>query len=83
MKPQQESGNDSRSAPRSLEELMAAPTVEPPSTLLSEELGDIADIADLLREGGRERQAFGEELARRVTAPLDELADDLLREGGA
>lgn len=31
---------------------------------LAEELKGIADVADLLREGGRERRRFGEELMR-------------------
>ena len=54
---------------RTLEELMAAPTVDTPDTLLS--------------EAGEARRADGRELARRLTAPLDELVDELLWDGGA
>ena len=52
----------------------------------------IAEVAELLREAGRERREFGRdlmrpedgrELARRLTMPPDVLADELLRDGGA
>ena len=56
-------GKDSRAPIRSLEELMAAPTVDTPDTLLSErgemsrQLGrrlsmPLAELIDHLREGG-------------------------------
>ena len=67
--PRPPDGNDSTPTIRTLEELMAAPTAPDPEALL--------------REAGRERREFGRDLARRLTIPLDELADDLLREGGA
>ena len=61
--PRPPNGNDSRPAIRTLEELMAAPTVDTPDTLLSErgemvrEVGrrlsmPLADLIEQLREGG-------------------------------
>ena len=61
--PRPPNGNDSRPAPRTLEELMAAPAAPDPEALLREgakerqELGrrmmmPLDELVDLLREGG-------------------------------
>ncbi len=42
----------------------------------------IEEMVTLLREAGEERREYGRELFRRLTAPQDELADEL-RDGGA
>lgn len=63
----------SRPGIRSLEELMAAPTVETPDTLLTER-------GQIWREfGSQESGHTWRELGRRLTATPDELLD-LLRE---
>ena len=55
---------------RGLEELISGEGgAEEDFPELADELKGIADIADLLREGGRERRRFGDELMRLVEAP--------------
>ncbi len=55
---------------RGLEELLSGEGgAEEDFPELADELKGIADIADLLREGGRERRRFGDELMRLFEAP--------------
>ena len=55
---------------RGLEELISGEGgAEEDFPELADELKGIADIADLLREGGRERRRFGDELMRLFEAP--------------
>ena len=72
--PRPPNGNDSRPTPRSLEALMAAPAAPDPEAALAEAARERRDYGERL---------MAEELARRLTMPLDVLADELLREGGA
>ena len=67
---------------------MVARIPNPPN---EDDITAVAEVAELLREAGKERRDYAErerrqvslELARRLTLPLGELADELLREGGA